>query len=193
MTGEANALKATLRAEMHRVRAAIPEGERRRRGDAIRERLLGLPEMRTAATVLIFASFGSEVPTRDLASDLHVAGKRLLLPYLAGAEMEVAEVAPGEPLVPSTYGPPEPEGRDPVDPAEIDLVVAPGLAFDRSGGRLGYGGGAYDRYLARLSSAALLVGIGFREQVVDVVPTRPGDVPVRVVVTDREVIDARRG
>jgi len=193
MTGEPDALKATLRAKMHRVRAAIPEWERRRRGDAIRERLLGLPEMRSAATVLVFASFGSEVPTRDLASDLHAAGKRLLLPYLAGAEMEVAEVAPGESLVPSTYGPPEPSRRDPVDPAEIDAVVAPGLAFDRRGSRLGYGGGAYDRYLARLPPETLLVGIGFREQVVDEVPTRRGDVRVHVVVTDREVIDARRG
>lgn len=193
MTGELDALKTALRAEMRRARAAIPDGERRRRGEAIRERLLALPEMRTARTVLVFASFGSEVPTRGLASDLHAARKRLLLPYLAEGEMEVAEVAPDEPPVPSSYGPPEPARRTPVDPGEIDLVVAPGLAFDRRGARLGYGGGAYDRFLARLREGTVVVGIGLTEQLVDEVPTGPGDVAVHVVVTDREVIDARRG
>lgn len=193
MTREPDTLKAALRAKMRRVRAAIPGEERRARGEAIRELLLGLPEMRRAGTVLVFASFGSEVPTRPLAADLHSGGKRLLLPYLAGGEMEVAEVASSEPLVPSAYGPPEPARRAPADPADIDVVVAPGLAFDRRGNRLGYGGGAYDRYLARLRPVTLIVGIGFQEQIVDEVPTGWGDVPVHLVVTDREVIDARRG
>lgn len=191
MTGERDALKAALRAEMRRLRAAIPEGERRRRGEAIRERLLGLPEMRGAEVVLSFASFGSEVPTRDLSSDLHAAGKRLLLPYLVHGRMEVAEVGPGEALVASRYGPREPPRRAAVDTEEIDVVVAPGLAFDRRGNRLGYGGGAYDRYLARLRSVPLLMGVAFAEQVVEEVPTGSGDVPVHLVVTDREVIDAR--
>ena len=186
-------VKAALRAEMRRVRAAIPEGERRRRGEAIRERVLGLPEVRRAGSVLVFASFGSEVPTRDLASDLHAAGKRLLLPYLSGKVMEVAEVGPDEPLVPSSYGPGEPERRVRADPEGIDVVIAPGLAFDRNGNRLGYGGGAYDRFLARLRPEALLVGVAFAEQVVEEVPAGPNDVPVHLVVTDREVIDARRG
>lgn len=191
MTGERDARKAALRAEMRRIRAAIPESERRRRGEAIRERLLGLSEMGRAGSVLVFASFGSEVPTRDLASDLHAAGKRLLLPYLSAKGMEAAEVGPDDPLVPSAYGPEEPGRRVAVDPAAIDLVVAPGLAFDRTGRRLGYGGGAYDRYLARLRPTALLVGVAFEEQVVDEVPAGPVDVPVHLVVTDREVIDCR--
>ncbi|HEX6207725.1 MAG TPA: 5-formyltetrahydrofolate cyclo-ligase [Actinomycetota bacterium] len=185
-------VKATLRAEMRRVRAAIPEGERRRRGEAIRKRVLGLPEVRRAGSVLVFASFGSEVPTRDLASDLHAAGKRLLLPYLSGEVMEVAEVGPDERLAPSSYGPGEPERRVRADPAGIDVVIAPGLAFDRRGNRLGYGGGAYDRFLARVRPEALVVGVAFAEQVVEEVPAGPSDVPVHLMVTDREVIDARR-
>lgn len=188
MTGEPEA-KTALRAEMRRVRAAIPEDERRRRGEVIVGRLLDLPEMRRAASVLIFASFGPEVPTRDLASDLHAVGKRLFLPYLSGDEMEVAEVAPEEPLVASAYGPEEPARRVPADPELIDLVVVPGLAFDRRGNRLGYGGGAYDRYLARLRPTTPLVGVAFAEQIVDEVPTGPLDVAVHMVVTDREVIE----
>lgn len=190
MTGETDA-KIALRAQMRRVRAAIPEGERRRRGEAIRERLLALPEIRRAGSVLVFASFGSEVPTRSLASDLHAARKRLSLPYLSGKAMEVAEVGPDDPLVPSAYGPQEPARRIPVDPAAIDAVVVPGLAFDRRGNRLGYGGGAYDRYLIRLRREATLVGLAFREQIVEEVPAGPADVPVHLVVTDRETIDCR--
>lgn len=193
MTAESDALKAALRAEMRRVRASIPEGERHRRGETIRERLLGLPEMRRAGSVLVFASFGSEVSTRDLASDLHASGKRLLLPYLSEGRMEVTEVGPDEPLVPSSYGPEEPGRKVPADPEGIDVVVVPGLAFDRRGNRVGYGGGAYDRFLARLRPEALLIGVAFAEQVVEEVPAAATDVPVHLVVTDREVLDARPG
>ena len=75
-----------------------------------------------------------------------------------------------------------------VDPEKIDVVVSPGLAFDRRGHRLGYGGGYYDRYLARLHAHASRVGIGFAVQLLDEVPAEETDQPVDVVVTDRGVI-----
>jgi 5-formyltetrahydrofolate cyclo-ligase len=183
--------KRALRARMRRLREAVTGPERIRLAMELERRLLALPEFERAGTVLLFYSFGSEVPTRGVADHLLAAGKRLLLPYLSEDDMEAAEVLPGEALVQASYGPKEPSRRTAVDPHEVDLVVTPGLAFDRRGYRLGYGRGLYDRYLARLRPAALRIGIGFSLQIVEEVPAGPSDEPVHMVVTDAESIDCR--
>lgn len=176
---------------MRKLRAGIPQAERARLADRIAERVLELPEVRSARTVLAYASFGTEVPTEGLLRRLHERGARVLLPYLEGDAIRAAEIAPGEELAPSAYGPPEPSWRIPVDPAEIDLVLSPGLAFDRRGHRLGYGAGAYDRFLARLAPTAAVVGLAFVRQIVEEVPIGPEDARVHVVVTEDGVLDAR--
>jgi 5-formyltetrahydrofolate cyclo-ligase len=183
--------KAELRAHVRRVRSAIPAGERARLAELAEEALFGVPEVAAAHTVLLFYAFGTEVPTAGMAERVLRAGKRLLLPYLEEEGMEAAEVQPGEALTPSGYGPREPQRRVAVDPTSVDLVVTPGLAFDRAGRRLGWGGGHYDRYLARLRPRALRVGVGFSVQVVEDVPVGPDDQRVDLVVTDAGVIDCR--
>jgi 5-formyltetrahydrofolate cyclo-ligase len=188
----ASIAKEELRTSMRRVRAAIPPGERSRLAELIEEGLFGLPDLLDAETILLFYSFGTEVATAGIAERILASDKRLLLPYLAdGGAMEAAEIRSGDELEPTSYGPREPGGGIPVDPRSVDVVVAPGLAFDRRGNRLGYGGGHYDRYLARLGPAAVRVGIAFSLQIVDLVPAEPGDQRVEVIVTDQEVLDLR--
>jgi 5-formyltetrahydrofolate cyclo-ligase len=177
---------------MRAARAAIDPRDRARLTGELERRLLALPEVAGAGTILLFYSFGSEVETSGVAEHVHRAGRRLLLPYLEAGAIEAAEVRPGDPLTPSTYGPKEPSRRVAVEAGEVDLVITPGLAFDRRGRRLGYGGGYYDRYLARLRPDAVRVGIGFSVQVVDDVPAGRTDERVHMVVTDAEVIDCRR-
>jgi 5-formyltetrahydrofolate cyclo-ligase len=178
---------------MRAARAAIGPEERARRSRRIEERLLALPEMASARTILLFYSFGSEVATGDMARRVWSDGGRVLLPFLDGGRMQVAEVREGDELVPASYGAKEPSRRAPVDPSEADVVVTPGLAFDRQGGRLGYGGGHYDRLLDHLPPERLRVGIAFSEQIVDRVPAGPDDRRVDLVVTEDEVIDCRTG
>jgi 5-formyltetrahydrofolate cyclo-ligase len=146
--------------------------------------------VREASTVLIFYSFGSEVPTAGIAARLASGGTRVLLPFLEEGTMAAAEFVPGTKgdLVRTTYGPKEPAGRIRVPADEIDVVLAPGLAFDREGHRLGYGGGHYDRYLNALRPDAVRIGIAFHSLVVPVVPHGPDDESLDLVVTDREVI-----
>lgn len=184
--------KRALRERMRRVRAALPPAERAALAERIEATLLALPEVGEARTILLFYSFGSEVPTGGLAARLLAEGRRLLLPYLAEGGMEAAEVRAGDPMSPTHYGPKEPERRVPVDPAEVDAVITPGLAFDRRGYRLGYGGGYYDRYLARLPSRTLRIGLAFSVQLVEEVPHDPADQPVDLVVTDVGVTRCRR-
>jgi 5-formyltetrahydrofolate cyclo-ligase len=183
--------KEELRGSMRRLRAAVPPGERSRLAELVEEALFGLPDVLDAETILLFYSFGTEVATAGMTERILGSGKRLLLPYLSDdGSMEAAEVRRGETLEPTSYGPREPGGVA-VDPTMVDVVVTPGLAFDREGNRLGYGGGYYDRYLERMGRAAVRVGIAFSLQVVDRVPAEPGDQRVDVIVTDQEVLDLR--
>jgi 5-formyltetrahydrofolate cyclo-ligase len=155
---------------------------------AIEAGLMELPAVRAARVMLLFWSFGSEVPTDGIARRLHSEGRRVLLPYLTGSRMEAAELRDGDALVPTSYGPMEPADRRPVEPGEIDAVLAPGLAFDRQGHRIGYGAGHFDRYLVRLRDEATRVGIAFHQQVIPAIPHGPGDQRLDLVVTDLETI-----
>lgn len=177
---------------MRAVRRAIPREDRVPLAEAVEDRLFALDAVRIARTILLFYSFGSEIPTGDIAGRLIGDGKRVLLPYLHGPEMAAAEIRPGEPLAATTYGPKEPLKRAPVDPGEVDLVIAPGLAFDRGGHRIGYGGGHYDRYLARLRDQAIRVGIAYHLQLLETVPHGPDDEPLDFIVTNRETIACQR-
>ena len=176
--------KAALRVRMRAARAAITPAERERLARAVEAHLFRMPEVGRARQVLLFYSFGSELPTSAMAERLLREGHRLLLPYLDDDGMEAALVEPGDPLVHTDYGPKEPGRRVAVDPSSVDLVLTPGLAFDRRGNRLGYGGGHYDRYLARLQPSARRIGIGFSIQVVPSLPAGPGDEPLDAVVTE---------
>ena len=186
--------KMELRERMRAARATIPSAERAVLAARAEARLLALPELRAATTVLVFYSFGTEIPTAVLVRRLLTRGWRVLLPYLTdGSEMDAGEIRPGDPLEPTDYGPKEPARRVAVSPQNVDVVVTPGLAFDRGGRRLGYGGGYYDRYLARLHPHAVRIGIGFSRQVVERVPAEDADEPVDVIVTDDEVIRVPKG
>jgi 5-formyltetrahydrofolate cyclo-ligase len=185
--------KAELRERIRSLREGLSPEDRSRRSGAVAEALFGLPEVRDAATVALFSSFGSEIDTAPIIERAHAEGRRVLLPYLDEGVMEVSEHRPGDDLVPSSYGPAEPSRRDPVDPGEVDAAVIPGLAFDRRGRRLGYGAGFYDRWLRRLRPNASRIGIGFSFQIVDRVPAGGSDERVDVVVTDEGVTRVGRG
>jgi len=148
--------------------------------------------MAGTGTVMLFASFGSEVPTGAIGDRLRAEGHRTLYPFLSSGEIRVAEVSSGDDMIKSGYGPREPATRLPVPAEEIDVVLVPGLAFDRAGFRLGYGGGYFDRFLGHLPASAVLVGLAFHVQVIEMVLRGPGDRAVEIVVTDQETILCRR-
>jgi 5-formyltetrahydrofolate cyclo-ligase len=173
---------------MEAARASILPLERLALTERIEQRLFDLPETGRARTVLIFSSFGTEVPTYRMIRRFQKAQFRVLIPYVRRGEMGAAPFVPGAWLVETGYGPREPHNPFGVDPSEIDLVVVPGLAFGRDGSRLGYGKGHFDRYLARMGDRATRVGIGFAAQLLDSVPQQAGDEPMDVVVTDAETV-----
>ncbi|MGQ0669526.1 MAG: 5-formyltetrahydrofolate cyclo-ligase [Actinomycetota bacterium] len=180
--------KNELRAQVRAVRDAIPPLERVRSSDEIERRLFSLPEIREAGTVMCFASFGAEVSTEDIIGRLIGEGCRVALPRVVGGEIEAAPYRPGDPVVVAPFGAAEPQGDAALPPEEVDVVITPGLAFDRDGYRVGYGGGFYDRFFRRTRGDALRVGICFAVQLVDAVPHGPADERVDLLVTERELV-----
>ncbi len=185
------ARKATLRRLVLARRARLSGEERAVRARSLVPRVLEVDEIRDATSVLAFASISTEVPTEDLLRAVIAAGKRLLLPYVGDdGEMLAAAVASLEELEPGFRGIPEPRSRVPVAVTEADAVILPGVAFDERGGRLGYGGGFYDRFL-QAGEGIARIGICFEVQLVDDVPMLEHDQRVDIVVTEDRTIRCR--
>ena len=162
---------------------------------ALRDLVLGRRDAlagAAAGTVLCFASFRSEVDTTPLIAWWLARDAVVALPRIVGAHhMEAYAVTDLQSdLVAGRWDIPEPRpGLPLVDPVAIDVVIVPGSAFDRAGGRMGYGGGFYDTFLARLRPDARRIGICFDLQVVERVPCETHDLCVDLVVTESRAIE----
>lgn len=182
--------KRRVRNAVRGERDAVPVDVRDERAERVVERFLDLPEVQHARTVMLFSSFGSEVPTGSLIERLHARGVVVALPRIEGAALVPFPYAPGDPTTTSSFGAEEPVGGTPLDPSSIDVVGVPGVAFDRGGRRIGYGGGYYDRFLRGLP--AFTVGLVFGLQVTDEdLPAGGFDLPVDAIVTEEETIRAK--
>jgi 5-formyltetrahydrofolate cyclo-ligase len=182
--------KRALRREILAERDRLEDDERAAMSASIADRLLAMAELRAARTVMAFWSFGSEVDTLPLLERLEAAGKHVALPRIEDRDVEPVAYAAGDPLSETSFGAREPAAGRRLDPSELDVVVVPGVAFDREGGRVGYGAGFYDRLLGRVRDDAFAVAVAFGVQVVDRVPAGGTDRRVDAVVTEREVIRA---
>jgi len=176
--------KRAVRAEVLARRDALDPVERAALGERIVERLLDLPELRAARAVMAFWSFGSEVPMDPLIARLVEAGVTVALPRIADGHLEPRTWRPGEPVTETHFGAREPEGGRVLDPSEIDVVATPGVAFDRTGARVGYGGGFYDRLLAGFLRRPPTIAAAFSLQVQDTLPSEPSDQRVDAVFTE---------
>ncbi|MGI9860590.1 5-formyltetrahydrofolate cyclo-ligase [Moorella naiadis] len=186
-------MKKQLRKEIIARRNSLAAAAREEKSALITRRLLTLPAWEQARVLMCYVSFGSEVNTFPLIAAALEQGKRVTVPLCLseGRRLLAAEVSdfPGD-LQPGTWGilEPRPETLRPVAPEIIDLVLVPGVAFDRTGNRLGYGAGYYDRFLATLRPGARTIALAFAEQIVADVYPQVHDRPVDMVITDGEII-----
>jgi 5-formyltetrahydrofolate cyclo-ligase len=180
--------KASLRTEALERRAGIPASYGRHAADAVAARLVEELEIPRGTTVAGYWPLAGELDPRPGMDLLRARGHPLALPRLDGRGQPLLFLAwdPGDLLVKGTFDLLEPH---PSRPARWpDVVLAPLLAFDRRGGRLGYGMGYYDRTLSHLRAQGrrpLAIGIAFAAQEVDEVPTGPADILLDGVITER--------
>ena len=182
----------TLRDVLRARRAALPVPEKIAAAMAVVERVLALPEIRGARTVAGYWAVAGELPLLGLVARLPATARYCLPMLQPGRVLRFAPWRAGDPIVANRYGIPEPAHPGaPIDPAQLDVVVVPLLGFARDGHRIGSGGGWYDRSFAFRRDAPappLLVGVGFACQDVGAHVPQPWDVPLDVLVTERETL-----
>ncbi|MEO8103506.1 MAG: 5-formyltetrahydrofolate cyclo-ligase [Betaproteobacteria bacterium] len=191
--------KKALRATVLAVRDAMPPAARQRAGDAIMQRLYGLDVYRDAKSVLTYMSIGAEVDTHGFFDRLRADAKIAVLPRIDKALklLTLHRVEGHADLVDGIWGIREPRADAPrMAITDLDMVLMPGLAFDFTGNRLGYGAGYYDRLLApapvKATRRPVRVAAAFDCQVVDAVPAGPADQPFHFLVTETRLLRISR-
>ena len=158
----------------------------------IAEALFRLPEYAAAKNILYYVSFGSEVNTHDMIKASLKAGKRVFVPITDRKNncLHISEIIdPESELAPSTFGILEPK-KECVRPAEknlLDLIIAPGIAFDRDFNRIGYGGGFYDGLFSETGERAVKAALCFEIQLTEGIPAGLTDRKVDIIVTESGV------
>ncbi len=183
--------KETLRQRIMILRECMTNEDREKASYYVLDSFFKLPEYQNAEAIFAFAGFGSEVSTLNAVFKMINSGKKVSLPrVIDDTTMEFFEVRKISDIQKSSYGIPEPRGNnEPVD-YRPDIIIMPGVAFDRKFNRLGYGKGYYDRYL-RLKGYDRFVwkiALGFSCQVVHRVPVDKYDVAMDMVITEKDVI-----
>lgn len=177
--------KRALRTSVRAARAALPPGARRAASTAVAERASALPEVARARSVLAYAALPEEIDPAPLVAALRARGARIAFPRVCEpGTLTLHWVEAGAELGPGAMGIPEPdEACASASPEDFDLVIVPGVAFDASCARLGFGGGFYDSFLPLLPETATTVALAFDEQFVDEVPCEEHDARVDAIVT----------
>jgi len=195
-------VRRELRARMRRARAALPAGERIKAAALLAENLSQLPELATDERVAGYWASDGELPLAGVLPPLLARGARYHLPVVPAKLRKPLWFAPwrtGQPVRANRFGIPEPEDaeRTVVAAESLELVLVPLVAFDRSGHRLGMGGGFYDATFAFLAEGVrprrpLLVGIAYAFQELEHLAPEAHDVHLDFVCTERELIECAR-
>ena len=181
--------RAEKKAQRKAARAArqgMTAGQRAEKSAVICEKLKALDEIRSAKTIFSYLGLWDEVDLGAFDAWARAEGKKVAYPVCGKrGQMEIYVPASMDDLVKDSMGitAPDPEKSDHIEPADVDVILLPMVAFDSENRRMGQGGGFYDRYLVR-SPESKHIAVAFSEQEVPRVITEPFDIPMDMVVTD---------
>ena len=179
--------KKNLRKEMLERLHNISREERERKQKELKEKLFSLEEFKKAKCIMFYVSKHYEVNTHDMIDESIAMGKKVVVPITLKEEkvLKPSELKDRKAeLIEGHYGVHQPHEKHirPVSLEEVDLILIPGLAFDKCGHRLGHGGGYYDRFLEKAPSTVITVGLAFDFQVVGELPKYATDIPINKVL-----------
>ena len=176
--------KKELRKQIRAAKKAVPFCEKCSRSIPIMQQVEQLPQFRDAQTILLYWSMEDEVQTHDFVNRWYQQ-KTLLLPCVDGDDLRLRQYTGPECLKEGEqFGIGEPTGPEFTDLNSVQMIIVPGVAFDRHNNRMGRGRGIYDRLL-KSTPNAYKVGVAFNFQMVELVPTEEFDVPMNAVITEK--------
>ncbi len=185
--------KKILREKVLQKRADLSSKSIIEYSDIIAEKLYKMDSYKEAKTIMSFISFDSEVNTHEIIKRSISHNKSIVVPITIPKtkELKVSEVLDFSELELGYYNilTPKKEYIRFIDPSTIDLILVPGVVFARNGYRVGYGGGYYDRFLSKFEKKVDKIGLAFDLQVTDEVPTDSFDIPVDLIITEKEIIN----
>lgn len=187
-------MKQVIRKTILALREQLPHDTRAAYSAVITERLRQLPEYRQAGAVLGYMNFGAEFASESWIQQVLAEGKKLALPRVNHHtnQLDLYWVDDLEnQLAPGLWGIREPivERCEKLKTLnEVEFTLLPGVAFSRNGARLGYGGGFYDKLLARMTHHPALAAAAFALQIVEQIPQEATDVKVEWIITEQETI-----
>ena len=196
MTADITSLKTQLREQAHALRNAQENKDELSKG--IVDQFMATPEYQAAKTVLFYVDVRSEVRTRHSLPAALASGKTIIIPWCTeSVELALFKLESMDELAVGMYKilEPKPELRllpqKQVDPKDIDLVMVPGVAFDRRGARMGHGKGYYDKLLENVRPNTPLIALAFECQLFPEIPVAPHDVFMNKIITEKGVIERK--
>ncbi len=179
--------KQALRRTMRQLRRELTPESCAESDRKIQDRVLALPEWQAARHVFLYYAVKAEVDTQALLQAAWQNGKTVYLPQCGRqGHMQAMQTDGLQQLQAGAYGIPEPASGQVLDPEVDCLVIVPGLAFDRTGHRLGQGGGYYDRWLGAYSG--FFLGLCREKMLLEAVPREAHDRPMDMIVTETEIL-----
>jgi 5-formyltetrahydrofolate cyclo-ligase len=184
--------KKKLRTFLRRCRRGLSPAEVTAKSRLITERLRAFTQFQQARTLVLYSADENEVQTEVIWQEAATQGKAVYYPRITAdrANLEFVRRYPGDRLIPGTFGILIPPGNDLLEGlGATDIVLTPGVGFDRQGHRLGRGKGYYDRAFRSFLSGGLRVGLAYEFQIMPHIPAVSYDERVQYIVTEAELID----
>jgi 5-formyltetrahydrofolate cyclo-ligase len=182
--------KRSIRARFLAERKSLSQARRDKLSEQVQTKFLQSALFADAKFLALYSAIHNEVLTDVVARCALESGKRVFYPRVAGESLEFIEITALDDLVPGSFGVSEPAGVSRVPLTRLDLVVVPGVVFDRAGHRLGYGRGFYDRALHECRTDCMKIGFAYAFQVVDALPiVEEHDRALSVLMTEQETLN----
>lgn len=188
--------KKEARTYFQDTRSRLSLSEREEFSSLITSKLLSFINWEMCRVVMAYSSLKSEVSTHKLIDSLLQKGKVVVLPVTIKSERQIKPyvITDRSLFKRGAYNIKEPDIAisKSCSPSDIDLCIVPGLGYDESGFRIGFGKGYYDSFLQNLSPGCLKVGLAFSVQIVDKLPIQKWDIPVDAIITEKRIISIIR-
>lgn len=187
-------MKQTLKSGIFEKRKSLAKKEIEKKSSKIKQKLYSLPEFKKAKNIMFYVSFNNEVDTIGIIKELlGNKEKNIIVPFVAKNNpiLQLSELKSLDELEPRSLGILEPKEKciKKFDIKNLDLVIVPGIVFDKNGHRIGYGYGYYDRFLKMLKEDVKKIGLAFEFQLVDKIPKEKHDIPVGIVITEKRILE----